>query len=342
MNDEEFLKNLISDKVSDMSEIEHHLMEYCNLSCSFCHQDHDSKEGMETVVEKAAQTVSFIRNSPLKKHTINLMGGEIFNDLIPYKLFTDYYRFYEIVRDACLELGVEFRINFVTNLIFSSNRTHVDWLMEKIPREHAMISTSYDFAGRGLDINRSLMFKKNIEHYKERIGVVGFVLTRPSIRKLIADKDRFFREELYGKFPLYFDWYVPGKTAEKNMPSELETLNALRFVADHYPQIEPVKSLLEKAENKLTCFSLNKTTILPDGKEVTCRYNEAAAGSFLNDVDYGSNANIISSHLERNECLSCEHFSRCQMRCFVAADWATLERLPTCLFKTFFDEYPLK
>lgn len=337
----EILNEMLSSKVQDSTEIEHHLTEFCNLSCSFCHQDHDSKVGLDSIIEKAHKTVDFIFHSKKKKHTINVMGGEIFNDKIETNVFLDYYKFYEIIEKVCRDLKVEFQINWVTNLIFTENREMVDWLMEKT-KAHAKISTSYDFAGRGLDINRSLVFKYNLDRYKEHIGVVGFVLTRPSIRKLLLDKDKFFKEQLYGNFPLYFDWYVPGKTASKNLPSDQETLDALRFVANNYPQIEPVKSLLENENNKMTCFSLNKTTILPDGKEVTCRYNESDDSSFLSEVDLTSNANIIQAHLDRNECYSCHHYNRCGFRCFVQADWAELERLPTCLFKTFFDEFPVR
>ncbi|BDD79358.1 hypothetical protein [Burkholderia phage FLC8] len=333
----DILNEMLSSKVQDSTEIEHHLFEYCNLNCSFCGQDHDSKVGMESIIEKAHKTVDFIFHSKKKKHTINVMGGEIFNDKIETNVFLDYYKFYEIIEKVCRDLGVEFQINWVTNLIFTENREMVDWLMH-MTKEHAKISTSYDFAGRGLDINKHLIFTRNLERYKEHIGVVGFVLTKPAIRKLLNAKDMFFLKTLYPNFPLYFDWYVPEKSANKMMPSEQEMLDALLYVAEHYPNIEPVKSMLENEHNKMTCFSLNKTTILPDGKEVTCRYLEYDKEKFNNDIDYSSNANIIQAHLDRNECYSCPHFDRCQFRCFVQADWAELERLPSCFIRTFFDK----
>lgn len=337
MNHESFLKAMLDDKIQESTEIEHHLFELCNLNCSFCGQDHKSTEGMETILEKAHKTVEFILKSRKKKHTINVMGGEIFNDLVDTKTFMDYYQFYDIIKKACQDLNVEFQINWVTNLVFAENREMVDWLMEKTS-DHCKISTSYDFAGRGMNINRSLMFKTNLARYKKYIGVVGFVLTRPSIRKLIDNKDKFFTEVLYPNFPLYFDWYVPEKSAEKMMPSEQETLDGLLYLAENYPNVEPVKSLLENEQNKMTCFSLNKTTILPDGSEVKCRYIDYEAREFEHEVDYKSNANIIQAHLDRHDCMSCEWFSRCSFRCFVNADWAGLERLPTCLFKTFFEK----
>ena len=183
-----------------------------------------------------------------------------------------------------------------------------------------------------------MVFKKNLEHFKARVGVVGFVLSRPSIRKLIERKDKYFETVLYPNYPLYFDWYVPENSSDKMLPSEREMLDALRFVADHYPQIAPVKDLLENEHNTMTCFSLNKTTIVPNGSQRTCRYLDYKPEQFLTAIDYDTNAGIIQSHLERHDCLSCEWYNRCQFRCFVQADWATLEREEVCIFKTFFNE----
>jgi hypothetical protein len=334
--EEQLLKQLLASKVQDSSEIEHHLFELCNLNCSFCGQDHDSKEGIDTILEKAHQTVEFMRNSPLKNHTVNVMGGEIFNDLVPDSVFDDYYKFYTVINDYANLNNLTVRINFVTNLIFTKNTEAVKRLL-KLCGDNVWISTSYDFAGRGLDLNRMMMFKRNLEIFKSRIGVVGFVLAKPSIRKLIADKDKFFKEVLYMNFPLYFDWYVPENSADKMMPSEQDLLDALLFVAKKYPKIEPVKSMLENRENKMTCFSLNKTTILPDGKEVKCRYMEYEPEQFETPIDYSTNSGIINAHLERNECFSCEWYTRCPLVCFVQSDWAGRERLPVCFMKTFFN-----
>lgn len=336
MNNEKYLQNLLGDKVPKTTEVELHLFEFCNLACSFCGQDHDSTEGMNTILEKAQQVIDFIDSSPLNDHIVNVMGGEIFNDLIDDKIFLDYIEFYKMIRNYCLANNQTVRFNFVTNLIFNSNREQVNNLLHHCNDIH--LSTSYDFAGRGLDINRMLTFKENLKLYKNRIGVVGFVLSKPSIRKLLRDEDKFFKEVLYPNFPLYFDWYVPENSSDKMLPSEREMLDALLFVARQYPNIAPVKDLLENEENTMTCYSLNKTTILPSGREVTCRYLNYEQEQFITPIDYTTNADIINTHLERNECMGCEWYSRCQFRCFVQADWATLEREPTCIFKTFFNE----
>ena len=336
MEKEQYLQHLLQSKLPQSTEVELHLFEYCNLNCTFCGQDHDSKEGMNTIVEKANQVIEFIKKSPLKSHNINIMGGEIFNDDIPDSVFVDYLAFCTQIADVCRARGHTVRFNFVTNLIFRKNIENVQYLLLYV--ENSFISTSYDFAGRGLDINRSMLFKENLERFKDRVGAVGFVLTRPAIRKLIDNKDKYFKEHLYPNFPLYFDWYVPEGSAEKMLPSDQEMLDAFLYVAEHYPKINPVADLLTKTHNEMTCYSLYKTTILPTGKEVTCRYLEYKPEQFLTPIDVSTNADIIERHLDANECMSCKWFDRCSFRCFVQADWARLERLPTCFLKTFFDK----
>lgn len=331
-----YIKQVLASKLPNSTEIELHLFEYCNLSCSFCGQDHKNKEGMNTIVEKADQVIDFMDASPLRRHTVNIMGGEIFNDDIPESVFSDYMSFYKKIRSYCLATGQFVQFNWVTNLIFTKNIEHVKRLM--FFTQNSKISTSYDFAGRGLDINKQMIFKANLERFADKIGVVGFVLSRPSIRKYLANTDRYFKEVLYPNFPLYFDWYVPEGAADKMLPSEAEMLDALLFTAKEYPNIAPVVDLLENEYNEMTCFSLNKVTILPTGREVTCRYLEYKPEQFNTPIDYSTNEPIIDAHITKNECMSCEWFNRCQFRCFVQSDWKELERLDRCMFKIFFEK----
>ena len=116
-------------------------------------------------------------------------------------------------------------------------------------------------------------------------------------------------------------------------------LDAMIYVAHNYPNVYPVADLLQNQSNQMTCYSLNKLTLLPDGKEVKCRYLTYKETDFLTTpIDYSTNEFIIESHLKRHDCFSCEWFERCQFRCFVQADWADLERLEDCLFRMFFNK----
>ena len=126
------------------------------------------------------------------------------------------------------------------------------------------------------------------------------------------------------------------------MPSDQELYDAFVYAATHYPNVYPVRGWLENKENKMTCYSLNKITILPDGKQVTCRYLSYKEGSFKNPIDYKSNANIVTSYIEKHNCLSCKHYDRCSFRCFVQADWVKREEMPGCLYAKFFDAMELE
>lgn len=333
-----YLQHVLRSKMPAATEIELHLFEFCNLSCAFCGQDHDSDVGMNvtSLADKADQVIGFMKSSGMKDHNVNVMGGEIFNDEVPdVIIFDGYTLFHRKINDWCTENGHNVRFNWVTNLIFSRGDRILAFIRSV---ENSMISTSYDFAGRGLNINRAMQFEHNLNKFSLWIGVVGFVLTKPSIRKILTRTDSFFDNVLYPNHTLYFDYYVPELSSDKMMPSEQEMLDCMLYVAEHYPNVYPIKDLLENGHNTMTCYSMNKTTILPTGREVKCRYMDYETTDFVNEIDYTSNNNIIQSHLDRHGCLSCQWFDRCALRCFVQADWAKLNRLEDCMFRMFFNE----
>lgn len=327
----DYLKQVLRDKLPDSTEIELHLFEFCNLSCAFCGQDHASTVGMneDSIMQKAVLVREFIEKSDKDSHIINIMGGEIFNDEVPDYMFDAYSKFHEYVSTAPGKI----RFNWVTNLIFEKRHRVREFI-----DSHAgsFISTSYDFAGRGLNVNRSLTFDANLTRFSDKINVIGFVLTRPSIKKILNKKDTYF-DHLYQNYTLYFDYYVPELSSDKMMPSEQEMLDCMLYITEHYPNVYPIKDLLENKSNKMTCYSLDKLTLLPDNREVKCRYMEYKAEDFLTPIDYSTNEHIIQAHLDRSGCLGCEWFDRCQFRCFVQADWAKLDRLDDCMFRTFFE-----
>lgn len=331
-----YLAKVLSDKLPDSTEIELHLFEFCNLNCSFCGQDHNSKKGMnrEDFDIKADTVIEFMRNNENNEHIINLMGGELFNDEVPDFIFDNYRFFYDKINKWAISAKQTVRFNWVTNLIFSKSKRVLELLDSQ---ENSFISTSYDFSGRGLDINRKLLFNHNLKLMGDRINVIGFVMTRPAIRKLLSDKDSLFKE-LYDNYTLYFDYYVPEKSADKLLPSDDELLEAYLFIADNYPKVFPINDWLNKEKNKLTCYSLNKLTMLPSNEIVKCRYLEYDEGDFINEVDYGSNENIIESFIETNGCMSCEWYDRCTMRCFVQFDWKKFDKSEECILRTFFNE----
>ena len=337
MSQRSFVSSLLAAKVPDSSEIEVHLFEFCNLRCHFCGQDHEDKTGIDSVGDKIPRIKEFISNNPSRNHILNIMGGEIFNDNIENQTIDSYFEFAEEIHQHARSVGHQCQFNWVTNLVYKDGarvRSFIERLHEQGIK--AKISTSYDFSGRKNKIWSEEIFHQNLTALADHIYTIGFVLTKPAIKFLISSNDPYF-DYLYERFPLYFDFYVPENHAAILMPSDQDILDAYSFIAKKYPKVSPVKELLENSQNKMTCYSLNKLTLLPDNREVKCRYLNYKPGDFKSEVDYSTNDNIILNYVQENECLSCDWYSRCGFRCFVQADWSRREKLSRCLFKSFFE-----
>lgn len=152
----------------------------------------------------------------------------------------------------------------------------------------------------------------------------------------MSTEDKYF-DFLYENFELFFEYYQPEANPEALMPSDKEILDAFLFLAKKYPNVSPIKDLVNNTQNRMTCYGLNSMTLLPDGSMARCRYMKQAPDSFKHEVNYKSNSNITNAFLKENDCLSCEWFERCSFRCFVQADWAKRNPEARCIFKTFFE-----
>lgn len=334
---EDILNLVLKDKVTDAAEIEIHFFEYCNLACAFCGQDHNSRVGMDTILDKVNRVKEFIEQSRKDKFIINMMGGELFNDQVDDDLFADYITFAFDVDVHAKQVGKTCVFNWVTNLVFTKHE-RVEKLLKTLGmlQVKSNLSTSYDFAGRPLNEARKGLFHQNLERFGKQIYTIGFVLTKQAIKRIVAERDEEF-EFLYQQYPLYFDYYVPERLSQHMIPSDREHLEVFLYLAEHYPNVAPVSDWVKHKFNQMTCYSLNKLTLLPDGREVKCRYLKYDENDFETPIDYKSNTNIIQAHLDKYGCLSCEHFNRCSFRCFVQADWTNRERMDTCLYKEFFN-----
>ena len=81
---------LIDPKRDPEQEYTIHLFEFCNLSCSFCWQNHQDKIGLDTVLNKLEPIEKFISKENKNKVTLNLMGGEVFAPTIYTKELNDF------------------------------------------------------------------------------------------------------------------------------------------------------------------------------------------------------------------------------------------------------------
>ena len=334
---DEFLNKLLERKIPESSEVQLILFQHCNLKCNFCGQDHKNATGLDTITLKAEEIKKFMTGNLRKSHIINMMGGELFNDDLPQRVFDDYSRLLLDIHQFAMETEQKVYFNFATNLIFNARERVLDFV--KTMKSHGIscnMSTSYDFYGRKSKLWDEDLFKANIDYFQDHIKTINCVLTKPAIQLFTRTPDAYF-DYLYSKFDIFFEYYQPEANPQILMPSDKEILDAFLFLAKKYPNVSPIKDLVNNTQNRMTCYGLNSMTLLPDGSKARCRYMEHPEGAFKNDVDYKSNSNITNAFLQENECLSCEWFERCSFRCFVQADWSRRKIEDKCIFKTFFE-----
>jgi radical SAM protein with 4Fe4S-binding SPASM domain len=335
---DDFLKHMLDRKIPESSEIQLILFQQCNLRCSFCGQDHENPQGIDLITQKSREIINFMRDNFRKSHIVNMMGGELFSDDMPDRVFSDYEILIKEISLFAKSTNQKVIFNFATNLVFKKNSRVLD-LIKRIKTQdiECYISTSYDFSGRHSKLWFEQIYKDNIVFFKDYIRTINCVLTKPAIAKFTTVVDPYF-DFLYENFSVFFEYYQPEANPEVLMPSDKEILDAFLFLAKKYPKVSPIRELIENTQNRMTCYGLNSMTLLPEGNITRCRYMPHAEGSFKNEVDFKSNSNITNAFLSENECLSCEWFDRCSFRCFVQADWSKRKAEAKCIFKTFFNE----
>ena len=140
----------LREKRDKQQEYTVHLFEFCNLTCSFCWQDHDNIVGIDTVLEKLVPIEKFLQKERNKRVVFNIMGGEIFADAIyDDKLNNDYIELAKGIVDLGKKYDIEVGLNWVSNLVTSKIS-----LIEKLLVETRKLGvtsslfTSFDPAGR--------------------------------------------------------------------------------------------------------------------------------------------------------------------------------------------------
>lgn len=340
--DVELVTNIIQRKIPKDAEIELSLFQACNLRCSFCWQDHDDKEGLDTIRNKAVPINEFLKTNPSPKTTICMMGGELFQDGQDPDLYNQYYDLCVNVTQYAKSIGKEVRFTLVTNMIWK-DRESVGKFLGRLDAAGVTsgFSTSFDFHGRPVKYDPREAWHANITHFRSRIDTINMVLTRPSIQKFLKGDNTYFKQLYDEGYPLSFDYYTPETNAFLLVPSDRELLEALLKIAKEFPDMSPMRGWIDNEFNSMTCMGPNKITILPSGRIVTCRQLKYNPADFLNPVFYESNANLILDSITKKECLTCPYFGRCGFSCFVMEDhkyFAQRKELPECLYKIMFRE----
>lgn len=348
------IRSILKGKLPRLTEIEISFFELCNLHCRFCWQDNYNPTGTNTIEEKADIIIDYLikQKDILESHiAIHMLGGELFEDTIDY--YDQYYTFINKINTYCKEELPEKTLIFVflTNMNFQldSTKLKLESFLNKLKEIKApfVLTTSWDPTGRPLAGETTTRFHHNITYFKEYVREITFVLTKPTIRKLLNDNNEYLDLLVKEGFRIDLDYYMPTKLVDSLMPSDRDLLNAFRYLLYKYPQISKLKVWQKDAPitSEISCASLNKITILPDGTITNCRHLKYDPKDFDTEIFNESNSDIILKYITKKECLSCPYFQRCPLSCFVMSDHKKFlgnKELDECYYRILFresDEY---
>ena len=336
---ESTIRDLLGSKAPRRTEIEVSFFQACNLRCAFCWQDHDDTTGISSIKEKAASVIEYLNTSShLKREiSVSMTGGELFQDGMSQEILDDLLCFMKEVNEAGKKLdGRTLSFTIISSLFFNDDTgTRVLGFLQELDEYEIpfALATSWDPVGRP-----TRNFEKNLMRFNNYIGGITTVMTKPSMQKIIDGTSEF--HYYYDRYRMDFDYYVPTAISKSMMPSDENLRDFFVFLVEHYPMIGLIQSWKYSEVNPVTCGSLNKITILPDGSMVTCRQVKYDHNDFNTEIITNSNANIIEKYISNQECLSCPYFNKCTLSCFVMSDhkeYTGKKTLERCLYKYVFE-----
>lgn len=345
--------DLILEKRSKVCEIVVVLFEYCNFSCTFCPQNHNSKLGMtyNEIVSKADYIIDYINNNKFASgFVVRFFGGEPFADevleqpeiLQAYRDVTSKIRTGTNIGDRSLNFV------WITNFSMKKHRNKVLNFIEDQKRDTRFI-VSFDFKGRFNKSNREI-FQENIEIYKDYIENISTVLTKQNIEAAM-EGDEYF-EYLYSNFEYSWDKYVKGSSVSDYLtPSESLLLKFYKFLVDKYSEGDEVRDHLimpfidgafSKKSNPASCSRGNGYAIDADNSIISegcvgTHYLKRNRNKVLKVEEKVFLNNTIENFLEKYNCHACEYYQQCPMTCFVSLKTdSVVEDMDVCINKLLF------
>ncbi len=297
------------------------LFEYCNLSCQFCTQDHSSKVGMDSIrakIEGVKKSLTVLKSRGKTGTSINLMGGELFADEVDDHIFEDYLGLINDIKNYGLEIEMPLKIMVATNMVW----TKTDRVRDLLEKTGITINASYDPAGRFNKETLEVFYQRVLE-FKEYISHVGVVMTKPNIKKFMANQAPYF-QYLYDNFEIVFDNYTqsPGNNLNFLMPFDYELREFYKFMVDNWPNCLPFKDFKSNLKQNMGC--MRTMYVFVDNSFGSCGAYEQVVDSVQ---EYQGNKTVImltklEQHIETKffqdyDCMSCEYMQRCSFSCFL-------------------------
>lgn len=326
---------LLESKRDPEQEYTLHLFEFCNLSCSFCWQDHDDQIGIDTIVSKLEPIEKFLSAERRKDVLFNIMGGEIFAPTVfNLEVLNAYKDLTKGIHDLSIKYDKVVKINWVSNLV-TDKHEYIDDLLEYCENLgiKTKLVTSYDPRGR-FNKNDIEVFKKSMNYFGDRVTCISMLLSKPNIEHMLKYKDEYF-DEMYnaGKY-IYFDYYMPDHSAKHQFASDTLLYTFFKFLIDKYPKVEPVNSWIQNNYNYASCRT--SKLILADGTMCLCGnlvQDPKSISQYKGKIEKKDNTGIEENYINKYNCFSCEYFKRCGMGCFMRHEYKFMEELDECVYK---------
>lgn len=337
-----FVKELIGPKKPKVAEIELTLFENCDVNCSFCGHEKKSIIGMtqQEMLAKLPLVAQFLDqiDSDIQLVNLHLVGGELLQDRLitaSRNILHDYTLLINNYAQLCQERNIEPRVIIVSNMLTTQSEQILEWFKEMNQMLHMRFIASYDPHGRPI----TKKYLENISYFKDFIANINVVVTKETIGKLRTGDPVF--DKLYREFPIFMDDFLPDATTQDMIPSDEDYLAYLHLVAHKYPKLMPFGDAISKLKrsqlNEIQFTTFNKCNILPNNMVTNYLWDRHHPEHFVTAVDYKDNSNMLYHFLESNQCLTCEYYVSCPLRCPVSWSWKNRERSPGCVNKRFFD-----
>lgn len=322
--------DILREKKGKWKEAHLVLFELCNMRCSFCHQEHDSKIGLDRdlMIDKVNKLIE--STSPDTAMVVNVTGGELFMNEIGDEYFETYYQ----IGKMALNHFSEIKLVFGTNLVYH-DVLRVRHLIERLRLidKRVWLATSYDPVGRFNSAQREL-FLQNLVEMADLTETVNVVITKQNAQTFIDGTEGEEFVWMCDMFDVYFDHYIPSELYVQHQPDENLISQLYINLNKRYPNSYPIKDWKENVVNETTCRSTK--IITKDGVISTC-WSEAGKDAIL-DEGKGLRAKdkAETAFVEQYGCFSCEYYSRCGLRCFLHHSF--IEGNHDCQIKEMFSQ----
>lgn len=334
------VKNFLKYKMPKIAEIELTLFENCDIVCSFCGNEKESTYGMNEsdILAKLDQVKKCVESfTDSKRIHLHLVGGELLQDRLIDSGFLDIYlKLINNYSDYCKSISIEPIIVFATNNVHN-RQLEVKQFFDNIKKIASLVLVvSYDSTGRPI----TSQYKKNIDYFSDYISNINMVCTCTTIRNIISGNDKYFAD-LYCRFSVHIDDFLPDKHSEHLIPSDTEFLNFMLYCYHNYPNVYPYGNSAKALKNNdivsINSSTINKFTILPNGVINNYVWDRHSSDSFNMELNRKDNSNMLENFLYSNNCLSCKYYDSCHLRCPVQWSWKNRKRNEKCVNLEFFE-----